>query len=247
MNFRIRFLFVFSVWMLINIHFLYSQTPSTTLISTERAFDFGQIKEKDGKVSHTFTFQNRGKSLVTIENVATGCGCVTFEYSKEPIKPGEIRELTATYNPAYRPGFFSKEIVVLSNNRQNYTRIWIKGDVIPSEHPVDENYPYNLGGDLWTNLKVVAFGTVKKGIIKVMKLKYANTSEKDIKLNFVVIGGNTDIKFTSPGLVKAKSEGEMLVTYQCSEDFSGEKETHVYPVVNNKALSQPLIVTCLGL
>lgn len=242
MNLITRFFFIVSM---VNIHALYSQTLSTTLVSTEKVFNFGQIEEKEGKVSHTFIFQNRGKSLIAFENVATGCGCVDFEYSKEPIKPGESRKLTVTYNPAYRPGFFSKEIVVLSNSRQNYTRIWIKGDVIPCAHPIEDNYPYDFGNGLWLNLKVIAFGEMKKGMTKTMKLRYANTTEKDIKLNFVVIGGNTDIKFTSPGLVKAKEQGEMLVTYLCSENLSGGiKETHVYPIINQRALSQPILITC---
>ena len=116
-----------------NISYIYSQTPSTILVSTERVFNFGKIKEMDGKVSHTFILCNRSKSLITIENVATGCSCVSFEYSKEPIKPGDKRQLVVTYNPAYRPGFFSKEIVILSNKRQNYTRLWIKGDVVAYE------------------------------------------------------------------------------------------------------------------
>lgn len=241
MNLIIRFFLIVSMT---NIHTLYSQTPSTTLVSTEKVFNFGEIKEKEGKVSHSFIFQNRGKSPIAFENVATRCGCVEFEYSKEPIKPGESRKLTVTYNPAYRPGFFSKEIVVLSNNRQNYMRIWIKGDVISCEHPIEENYPYDFGNGLWMNLKVIAFGTMKNGMAKTMKLRYANTTEKDIKLNFVVVGGNTDVKFTSPGWVKAKKQGEMLVTYQCSENLSSVKETHVYPIINQRALSQPILVTC---
>lgn len=240
-----RFILAFGVVVMMVNHALYSQTPSTVFVSTERVFDFGQIEEKDGKVSHTFIFQNKGETRVAMENVATGCSCVEFEYSKEPVNPGESRELTVTYNPAYRPGFFSKEIVVLSNNRQNYTRIWIKGSVIPEQHPIEENYPYNFGSGLWMNLKVLAFGTMRKGDTKTVKLKYGNDTDKEINLTFVVIGGNTDIKFTSPRLVKAHEQGEMLVTYQCSENFSGMKRTHVYPVINNRALSLPLVVTCV--
>ena len=150
--------------------------------------------------------------------------------------------MKVTYNPAYRPGFFSKEVVVLSNNNANYNRIWVKGTVIPCKHPVSENYPYEYGSGLWRNFEVMAFGTIGKGGTKTMKLKYVNDTDNDIQLMFVVIGGNTDLKFTSPCQVKAREEGVMPVEYQYSGSFP--TETRVYPVINGRALMKPLKITC---
>ena len=114
---------------------------------------------------------------------------------------------------------------------------------MPAEHPVEEDYPYYFGAGLWLNLKVLAFGTMNEGDTKTIKLKYANDTEHEMKLTFVVIGGNTDIKFTSPRMVKAKGRGEMVVTYQCSGNFLEMKKAHIYPVINNKVSAQPLTVT----
>ena len=74
-----------------------------------------------------------------------------------------------------------------------------------------------------------------------MKLKYANDTDKDMQLMFVVVGGNTDIKFISPHLVKPHEEGIMPITYQNSGQF--DAETNIYPVVNGKVLAKPLKVT----
>lgn len=189
----------------------YAQTLSDELVFEERVFDFGEIKEENGLVSHEFEFKNVSQKVISINGVTSGCGCVQFEFPKEPLRPNTTGKVKVTYNPAYRPGFFSKEVVVLSNNNANYNRIWVKGTVIPCKHPVSENYPYEYGSGLWMNFEVMAFGTIGKGGTKTMKLKYVNDTDNDIQLMFVVIGGNTDLKFTSPRQVKAREEGVMPV------------------------------------
>ncbi len=216
---------------------------SENLQFEERKFDFGEIQEQDGIVSHVFLFKNIGKTVVHISGMSTGCGCVQYEFPKEPIQPGRTGEVTVSYNPAYRPGFFSKEIVVLSNNNTCYNRIWIKGSVIPCRHPVSENYPYEYGSGLWMNFEIMAFGTISKGHSKTMELKYTNDTDKDMQLTFVVVGGNTDIKFTSPRLVRPHEEGIMPVTYLNSGQFG--TETNIYPVVNGKVQAKPLTITCI--
>ena len=92
------------------------------------------------------------------------------------------------------------------------------------------------------NFEVMAFGTIGKGGTKTMKLKYVNDTDHDMQLMFVVIGGNTDIKFTSPRMVKAREEGVMPVEYQYSGRFPAV--TRVYPVINGRALMKPLKITC---
>ena len=228
--------------------FLKAQTPvfSEAIRFEEKIFDFGKINEVDGVASHIFKFKNTSKEPVFINAANSGCSCVQFEFSKEPVRANGTGWVKVSYNPAYRPGFFSKEIVVLSNNNAAYTRIWVKGTVNPYEHPVEENYSYNYGNGLWMNLKVLAFGTVQVNERKTIKLKYANDSDRDINLTFVTVGGNADIHYSAPRLVKAKERGEMNVTYYCTKPLVGMQETSVYPVVDDKALNQPLKVIAIG-
>lgn len=221
---------------------LLAQEPraSKILQFEERVFDFGEIEEQDGIVSHEFTFRNTGTEMVYINGMSTGCGCVQYEFPKEPVRPGASGKVKVSYDPAYRPGFFSKEVVVLSNGNTNYNRIWVKGTVIPCRHPVEENYPYDYGSGLWMNFKVMLFGTMDEGDTKMMNLQFANDTDKDMRLFFVVIGGNTDIKFTSPQTLKAGGEGVMPVTYHYSGRFPAI--TRVYPVINGTPSATPLTV-----
>ena len=69
---------------------------SDELVFEERVFDFGEIKEEDGLVSHEFEFRNVSQKVLSINGVTSGCGCVQFEYPKEPLRPnatGKVKDL----------------------------------------------------------------------------------------------------------------------------------------------------------
>lgn len=92
-------------------------------------FDFGVIKEANGKVSHVFTIQNTGSSPLVIAKVQPSCGCTDPEYSKEPVAPGKETKIKITFDPAGRPGPFTKTIAIYSNGRDGAFILRIKGKV----------------------------------------------------------------------------------------------------------------------
>ena len=79
------------------------------LVFTPDAWDFGTIREEQGRVSHTFTGENRSERPVVILDVVTSCGCTVPQFSRKPVLPGEKTQITVTFDPANRPGTFSKE------------------------------------------------------------------------------------------------------------------------------------------
>ena len=79
--------------------------------------DFGSIREADGAVTCTFTGVNRGTKPVVLLDVVTSCGCTVPEYSRKPVLPGASTRIVVTYDPANRPGRFSKELAVYSSRR----------------------------------------------------------------------------------------------------------------------------------
>jgi hypothetical protein len=101
----------------------------------EKTYDFGTIKEEDGRVSHVFTFKNVTEGVLTIKNVRASCGCTTPAWSKEPIAPGADAQITVTYNASGRPGAFHKSVTVtLSNGTEDFTQVlFIKGKVTPKQ------------------------------------------------------------------------------------------------------------------
>ena len=101
----------------------------------EKTYDFGTIKEEDGRVTHVFTFKNVTEGALTIKNVRASCGCTTPAWSKEPIASGKQAQITVTYNASGRPGAFHKSVTVtLSNGTEDFTHVlFIKGKVTPKQ------------------------------------------------------------------------------------------------------------------
>ena len=108
-----------------------AQDKDKAVISAETTkFDFGTIKEADGKVSHTFEISNTGNKPLVITRVIDSCGCTTPEWPKEPIAPGKTGNIKVTFNPEGRPGPFSKTISVYSNGKVGSFIMSIRGEVV---------------------------------------------------------------------------------------------------------------------
>ena len=97
----------------------------------ETIFDFGNIKEDGGKVSHEFVFTNDGKDPLKITDARAECGCTTPEYPKGEIAPGEKGVIKVTYNPLGRPGGFTKVVRVRCTGNPGKVNLKIRGTVLP--------------------------------------------------------------------------------------------------------------------
>lgn len=97
----------------------------------ETVYDFGNIKEDGGPVTHEFKFVNEGSEPLTITNARAECGCTRPEYPKEEIAPGGTGVIKVTYNPLGRPGGFTKVVTVRSSGNPGKVNLKIRGSVIP--------------------------------------------------------------------------------------------------------------------
>ena len=145
-------------------------------------WDFGTIRETDGRVSHTFTGVNRGDSPLVILDVVTTCGCTVPDFSKKPILPGEKTQITVTYDPANRPGSFTKELWVYSSEKRKIATLTVQGSVIPRQKTVEELYPVDAGGGLRLASTLNAFSYIYPGRQVQAAIGYANTSKRPVRL-----------------------------------------------------------------
>jgi hypothetical protein len=222
------------------------QSLSSTVSFEERVHDFGTILEKNGKVSHTFTFKNNGTTPVTINDIHSTCGCVGNIVSKEPVRPGATGKVTITFNPDYKSGFFSKEIIVYSNDGKEFNRIWVQGSVKPAEHPITDEYPYSFGRGLYLRLKVMALGYLKPGESREVELHYANSTNKPMALRFLVDGNHPGLTFTNPGTLLARQRGIVKFSYRMPANSNEDLLIRIHPYVDNKRLSETLDLRVLN-
>lgn len=96
-----------------------------------KSFDFGMISEKGGPVTHEFGFVNSGDANLVIYDAKAECGCTTPVYPKEAIAPGKTGKIKVTFNPAGRPGAFTKTVTVKTNGSPSKVSLKISGTVKP--------------------------------------------------------------------------------------------------------------------
>lgn len=221
-----------------------NKNDKSTLKFTETVWNFGDIEEAEGDVSHTFRFTNNGPNAIVIESVSVSCGCTTPGYSKKPVKPGEKGEITITFDPMDRPGRFSKEAYVISNNGKNHNEITVEGNVIPRPRKVEEDYPFLMSDGVRFNNLSVNFRYVEQNVPVSMVIGCANTSDKNAGITFEVSPDDGNIKVSSVKTVNAGSRNDITITAHIPEgDTYGKFVYKVYPVINGKKERQSFSIS----
>lgn len=223
------------------------QSPSEAVVFREKTHDFGTVYEEKGKVSHIYFFTNTSRKAVVITGVSTTCRCLTGEFSREPVKPGETGSVTLILDPQYIAGDFSREAIILSDGGESYSRLHAKGTVIPSVKPVSDDHPYYFGEGIHLSLKVVIFGNLGLGQSKEVLMRYANENDFPVELTFGAEPADKNLTFANPGRLEAGERGQMVFRYAMNDFREGGITIKVYPAIDGKRLKEPLTVKVTGI
>lgn len=92
-------------------------TPNFTTIQwLDTAETFGTVKQ-GGIVTMEFKCKNTGDKNLYIVSAQPSCGCTLADYTKEPIKPGQMGRVVAQFDTKKgHPGPVRKTISVRTNN-----------------------------------------------------------------------------------------------------------------------------------
>ena len=102
-------------------------TPQDSIVFASTTHDYGTIVQaSDG--SCVFTFTNKGKAPIVLNDVKASCGCTVPEWTRTPVAPGEKGSIKVTYN-TNNVGAFTKSITVNSNAINSPLCLIIKGTV----------------------------------------------------------------------------------------------------------------------
>ena len=91
--------------------------------------DFGTIIEGE-RVLCFFDYENTGKGDLMILEVESTCGCTTFDWNKEALKPGERAQLEIIFDTNDRLGAQLKPVAVTTNAAVPVVWLTIKAKVI---------------------------------------------------------------------------------------------------------------------
>lgn len=93
-------------------------TESAAFVFLEEFHNFGSLQAGE-IVSYSFCFKNTGTSRIKVENAEADCGCITVEYPKEEVLPGDSAYVDVIFNSAGETGKVYKEITVITSAGNN--------------------------------------------------------------------------------------------------------------------------------
>jgi len=107
-----------------------SVTAAPQIWAEETEASFGVVIEGES-VELTFTLENRGDEVLTIDNIHTGCGCTVARLDSEALAPGESTLLKLTFRTkGYGGQVVSRAIRVYSDDPETPELVlFIKGTV----------------------------------------------------------------------------------------------------------------------
>lgn len=188
------------------------------LVFSPDDWDFGSVREAEGPVSHTFTGENQGDEPAVILDVVTSCGCTVPVFSRKPILPGEKTRITVTFDPANRPGTFSKELGVYSTERRKLASLTVRGEVEPRPRSFEERYPVDAGGGLRLSSTLCAFSFVRQGVRVQSAIGCANVSDRPIGLRLVPEAGSGVLDIEYPRQIAPGQTGSINLSYLIPAD-----------------------------
>lgn len=147
----------------------------------ETNHNFGAFDENMGRVSTVFRFVNTGTEPVSIVTARASCGCTAPEYDRAPVAPGDTAAVTVTYDPAGRPGRFSKYVAVDFSYEGSRQKLTIEGTVVGNSASVAQQYPAECTSMLRLSRGAAMMGDVVKGQLKTLFLKAYNASHDSIR------------------------------------------------------------------
>lgn len=147
----------------------------------ETSHDFGAFDEDMGPVSTDFRFVNTSSEPVAIVSARASCGCTSPVYPKSAIAPGDTARITVTYDPAARPGRFTKYVGVTLSDDEPMQKLYIKGTVVGSAQSVAQRFPADCGTSFQLAKGALMVGEVAKGQMRTVFLEAYNRSADTIR------------------------------------------------------------------
>ena len=210
-------------------------------------WDFGQINEADGIVSHVFRFLNVSNNPIQIDNIATSCGCTTALYTTQPVNGGEYGEITVTFDPTRTEGQVLREVEVFTKDRRNYASLMITADVNPIPMGLEQIYPHLLAGTVKTNAKRCNFGYITQGETVTRVVRIANVGDNTSKLSVITTGNRYGMSVDCPESIAPQEVVSIHITYTIptGNNYYGMARDTIWLVADGAKSIEPIAVSAI--
>lgn len=180
----------------------------------ETTFNFGEIDEINGDVTHEFKFVNDGKGPLRIMNVLTTCGCTTSDWTQTAVKPGESGYVKATFDPRNRPGPFSRTLTIVTNGTPETVVLTVEGRVGSANYEMLKMFPHSFG-NLRFSTKEFNLPALKEDKIDSIWLGVYNPTKKNLMIRTVISPLAMRVE-TKNMIISPEAGDNILMTYNAA-------------------------------
>lgn len=177
-------------------------------------WDFGEIAEAEGTVSHTFHIKNDSATPLYITRAIPSCTCITAQLPQGAILQGKESEVEVSFSPSGAVGETFRSVELTDQEGRLIGTLSIRADVTPIDRSIQERYFYTLGDMLYANLTKVPFGYIYPGDTVRKTVFLANASRKTMYI---------ETRKSVEGLVADKASTEGLQV-QCPDSIGPGEE-----------------------
>jgi hypothetical protein len=110
---------------------LYAQEPRGADIEfTTNVVELGELSRSDDKSYVRLSFLNTGDVPLVVTEVRTSCSCMSVDYKREKVMPGERGTINITLNPSKAPkGQYLRVMQIYSTARSGVKRVTVKAHI----------------------------------------------------------------------------------------------------------------------
>lgn len=206
-------------------------------------FNFGDINEGDGAVSHKFLWSNKGTTAVSVLTAKGKCSCTTAKYDTNPVQPGDTASIIVTFDPKDKVGEFKQRVTIRHTAEPSTNYLFVKGRITTSEMRIVRDFPIESGAvRLGADTAVIESGKTDR-CKNAVTVKCINHSETTIRptLSGKIKGIETDV---TPSAVPAGERFTLVFTLE-NKYASELKGSHCYNLYCGDLTQEPHKITII--
>ena len=105
------------------------RTQGAEITFADTLHDFDNIPTDNALQQHLFVFRNTGNVPAAVVDVSLSCHCLSADYTRGIVQPGDTGHVTLTYDGRATSGYFNKKARVRFNGLRAH-ELYVKGEII---------------------------------------------------------------------------------------------------------------------
>ena len=106
-----------------------SNSQTARIAFSDTLHDFGTCAEDKAVQQYLFIFKNTGDVPAAVVDVTLSCHCLSADYTRGIVQPGDTGHVTLTYDGRATSGYFNKKARVRFNGLRVH-ELYVKGEII---------------------------------------------------------------------------------------------------------------------